>query len=80
VFLSARLGVSGCRERIFGWFDYFGRHSTLQLTILPHAESGATSPFPGNFHFLVLVVVSTLVSGANTLFNIIVISCIVWGF
>jgi hypothetical protein len=24
-----------------------GRHSTLQLTILPHAESGATPPLSG---------------------------------
>jgi hypothetical protein len=46
-----------------------GRHYTLQLTVLSHAESGATPLLSGVISCLVLIVVSTLVLGANSSFN-----------
>jgi hypothetical protein len=46
-----------------------GRHFTLQLTVLPHAGEWRDPPLSEQFSCLVLIVVSTLVLGANTLFN-----------
>jgi hypothetical protein len=66
VFLSARLGVSGCRKRIFGLFNYFRAAFHSPAHRLSHAESGATPPLSGQFSCLVSIVVSTLVLGTNT--------------